>query len=176
MKTMSPLLRKLVLVAHVTFSVGWLGAVAAFIPLAVAGITSHDAQTVRAAYIAMGVIANFVIVPFSIASLITGLILSFGTKWGLFRHYWIIAKLSINVLSAIILQIHMQPIDFMARIASETTLAQTDDVQQRLQLVVAASASLVALLVATTLAVYKPRGLTPYGRRRQDEMRIVPGK
>jgi hypothetical protein len=30
-----------------------------------------------------------------------------------------------------------------------------------------AVAALLLLLVATTLAVYKPRGMTPYGRRRQ---------
>jgi hypothetical protein len=28
--------------------------------------------------------------------------------------------------------------------------------------------------VATTLAVYKPRGMTPYGRRKQDEGRSSP--
>ena len=35
--------------AHITSSVGWLGAVAAFLALAVAGLTSQDVQLVRAA-------------------------------------------------------------------------------------------------------------------------------
>src|SRR5215218_6585420 len=51
--TMAPCLRKFVLTAHVTSSVGWLGAVTVFLALAVAGLTSQDAQTVRAAYLAM---------------------------------------------------------------------------------------------------------------------------
>jgi ABC-type nickel/cobalt efflux system permease component RcnA len=81
-------LRKLVLTAHITFSVGWLGAVAVFLALAIAGLTSRDPQMVRAAYSAMELTARFVIVPLAIASLFSGLIQSLGTPWGLFRHYW----------------------------------------------------------------------------------------
>src|SRR5258708_40185952 len=46
---MTPALRKLTITAHVTFSVGWLGAVAAFLVLSIAGLTSHDAEVVRGA-------------------------------------------------------------------------------------------------------------------------------
>jgi len=46
-------LRKVVLTAHVTFSVGWLGADAGFLALAIVGMTSQDSQMVRAAYFAM---------------------------------------------------------------------------------------------------------------------------
>ena len=49
--TMTPRLRKFALTAHVTSSVGWLGAVAVSLAIAVAGLTSHDAQVVRAAYL-----------------------------------------------------------------------------------------------------------------------------
>jgi hypothetical protein len=90
---MAPRLRKFTLTAHVAFSVGWLGAVAGFLALAVAGLTSQDAQTVRAAYLAMELTAWFVIAPLSLASLLTGLVQSLGTTWGLFRHYWVVAKL-----------------------------------------------------------------------------------
>jgi hypothetical protein len=44
----------------------------------------------------------------------------------------------------------------------------------RVQLVVTAAAALVLLLVATALNVYKPKGLTPYGWRKQQE-RIAMG-
>ncbi len=47
---MTPRLRKLVLIAHITFSVGWFGAVAAFLVLVITGLTSRDPQMVRAAY------------------------------------------------------------------------------------------------------------------------------
>jgi hypothetical protein len=36
-----------------------------------------------------------------------------------------------------------------------------------------AALALLVLLVATTLAVYKPRGMTPYGWRKQHEQRKV---
>ena len=74
--TMTPRLRKFALTAHVTSSVGWLGAVAAFLALAVAGLTSQNAQMVRAAYLAMELTAWFVIVPLSLASPLTGILQS----------------------------------------------------------------------------------------------------
>ncbi|MGH2618953.1 MAG: hypothetical protein ACRDHG_00085 [Anaerolineales bacterium] len=169
---MRPWLRKLVLTAHVTFTVGWLGAVAGFLALAIAGLTSQDAKIVRAAYLSMELIARFVIVPLSLAPLLTGPVLSLGTPWGLFQHYWILAKLLITVLSTLILQVHMQPITYLARAAAEATLSSAD-LRLQIQMVVAAGAGLLALLVATTLAVYKPRGLTPYGWRKQHERRAV---
>ena len=101
--TMTPRLRKFALTAHVVSSVGWLGAVAGFLALAAAGLTSQDAQMVRAAYLAMELIAWFVIVPLALASLLTGLVQSVGTTWGLFRHYWVLAKLLVTVLATIVL-------------------------------------------------------------------------
>ncbi|MGH9252111.1 MAG: hypothetical protein ACRD0W_21725 [Acidimicrobiales bacterium] len=77
--------RKLALTAHVTFSVGWTGAVAAYLALAVAALASRDAQLVRGTYLAMEVAAAwFVIVPLSLGSLLTGLVQALGTTWGLF--------------------------------------------------------------------------------------------
>jgi hypothetical protein len=107
---MTPRLRKFALTAHVTSSVGWLGAVAAFLALAVASLTSQDAQMVRAAYLAMELTAWFVIVPLAFASLLTGLVQSLGTKWGLFRHYWVLAKLLLTVLATIVLLLQMESI------------------------------------------------------------------
>jgi len=79
--TMTPRLRKFALTAHVTSSVGWLGAVAGSLALAVAALTSQDAQMVRAAYLAMELTGWFVLVPLALASLLTGLVQSLGTKW-----------------------------------------------------------------------------------------------
>jgi hypothetical protein len=170
--TMTPRLRKFALTAHITSSVGWLGVVTSFLALAVAGLTSQDPQIVQAAYLAMELIARFIIVPLCLASLLTGLVLSLGTKWGLFRHYWILMKLLITILATIGLLVHMQSISYLAGVAAETTLSITD-LRMQIQLVVAASAALLVLLVATILAVYKPRGLTRYGWRKQHDQRKV---
>lgn len=168
---MSSGLRKCALTAHVTFSVGWLGAVASFLALAVAGVSSQDAQVVQASYLAMELTASFVIVPLSLASLLSGIVQSLGTSWGLFRHYWVLTKLLITLLSTIILLVHMQPIRFMEDTAAAMTLASADFRQLRIQLVVDASAAVLALLVTTALSIYKPRGLTRYGWRKQQAQR-----
>jgi hypothetical protein len=165
--------RKFALTAHVAASVGWLGSVAAFLALAVTGLTSRNAQTVRSAYVAMELTGWFVIVPLSFASLLTGLIQALGTTWGLFRHYWVLFKLLINLLATTLLLLHMQPISRMASVVTATALSSGDHRRLRIQLVADAAAALVALLVATTLSVYKPRGMTPYGARKHREQRNV---
>lgn len=160
-------LRKLALTAHVTSSVGWFGAVATFLALAVAGLTSDAAALVRATYLAMNVIGWCVIVPLSLASLPTGIVMSVGTEWGLFRHYWIVAKLAISVVATILLLVHMEPVGHLADVVTQATLHGGELAGMRVQLVADAGAALVALLVATALSVYKPRGMTAYGRRQQ---------
>jgi hypothetical protein len=164
--TMTPRLRKFALTAHVTSSVGWLGAVAVFLALAVAGLTSQDAQTVRAAYLTMDWAGWFVLVPFSLASLLTGLVQSLGTTWGLFRHYWVLAKLLINVFATFVLLMYTQTLGALADVAAETTSSGDLGVLRSPSPLLHAAAALLLLLVATTLAVYKPRGVTPYGRRK----------
>lgn len=96
---MTPGLRKLALTAHVSCSVGLLGSIAAFLALALARLNAQDAHIVRAAYLAMDLTARSVIVPLAFAALLTGLIQSLGTPWGLFRHYWVVAKLLITAFA-----------------------------------------------------------------------------
>lgn len=162
-------LRKFALTAHVTSSVSWLGAVAAFLALAVAGLTSHDAQLMRAAYVATEVITWFVIVPLAFAALLTGLVVSLGTQWGLFRHYWVLVKFMLTILATILLLLHTRPIRVLGAAAREGTWSSGDVRGLQIQLVGDAGAALVALLVNVTLSVYKPQGMTAYGRRKQHE-------
>src|SRR5713101_4804178 len=123
---MTPGPRKFALTTHVTSSVGWIGAVGAFLALAIAGLGSQDAQVVRAAYLAMHLTTWFVIVPLTLAALVTGVVQSLGTTWGLFQHYWIVTKLLLTVLATILLLVHTQPIDRVAAIAAMTTLSAGD--------------------------------------------------
>jgi hypothetical protein len=167
---MSPRLRKFTLIAHISASVGWLGAVVAFVALAVAGLTSQDAQTVRAAYLTMELIGWYALVPLALASLLTGLVQSLGTTWGLFRHYWVLFKLLINVFATIVLLMYTQTLDHFADIAAETMSSNGDLSGLRsTSPLLHAGLALLLLLAATTLAVYKPRGMTPYGQRKQRE-------
>ncbi len=164
---MKPGLRKFALTAHVTSSVGLLGAVAGFLALAITGLTSQDAQVVRAAYLAMEVTAWFVIVPLAFASLLTGVVQSLGTGWGLFRHYWVLVKLLLTIIITIVLLLKMELIGYVAGVAAETTLSSTDLRAARTELVVHAAGGLLLLLVPVALSLYKPPGLTRYGWRKQ---------
>jgi hypothetical protein len=167
---MAPGLRKLALTAHVTSSLGWFGAVAAFLALAITGLTSQDAQLARVAYRAMEVITWFVIVPLAFVSLLTGIVSSLGTKWGLFRYYWVLLKLLITALATLILLVHLQPIERLAAVAATTSVSGANLRDAQLNMVVASAAALAVLLALTALSVYKPRGMTPYGQRKQQEL------
>lgn len=163
---MPPGLRKATLLVHVSCSVGWLGAVLTFLVLAVTGLNSLDSQLVRASYLGMNLIGWAVIFPLGLAALLSGIIQALGTPWGLFRHYWVLIKLLITTLATALLLLHLQPVTHMATIASTSDLAATDMTGMRIQLVADAAAALGALLIVTVLSIYKPRGLTRYGRAR----------
>ena len=109
---MSPSLRKLVLTAHVLSSVGWVGALAVFLAHSIVGILSQDIQLVRAACVAMALTAWFVILPFSLASFVTGLVQALGTAWGLLQHYWVAAKLLLTAVATAVLLLKLGPIAY----------------------------------------------------------------
>ena len=157
--TLTPRLRKLALTAHVTASVGWLGAVACFLALAAVGLTSRDAQTVRSAYLVMEPAAWLALVPLSLASLLTGLVSSLGTTWGLFRHYWVLFKLLINVFATIVLLIYMETFRLMAGVAADPS-ADLNVVRDPSPVLHAALA-LLLLLVATVLGGVQAAGHDP---------------
>jgi hypothetical protein len=161
---MTPAVRKLVFTTHVTFSVGWLGAVVAYLAVALAGLTSPDLQLVRGTYSVMQLIAWFVIVPLAVAALLSGLVQSLATEWGLFRHYWVIAKLALTTFGTIILLLHAPRVSEMAIRAAEASFTTGDYHAQRLSLVVHATGGLAILLTTTVLSVFKPWGKTAHGR------------
>jgi hypothetical protein len=116
---MASALRRFTLTAHITSSVGWLGAVMAFLALAVIGLTSRDEATVRGAYLVMAPAAWFVLVPLAHASLLSGIAISLGTSWGLCRHYWVVLKLVITAFATVILMIYMGTFRQMAGVAAD---------------------------------------------------------
>jgi hypothetical protein len=167
--TMPPRLRTAALTVHVTASVGWLGAAAAFLALGVVGLTSRDAPTVRGAYLVMEPAAWLVLVPLAVASLLTGLVQALGSTWGLFRHYWVLFKLLINVFATVVLLMYMQTFQSMAKVAADPSadlgLVRTASPAAH------AGLALLLLVAATVLAVYKPRGMTRYGQRTHRQRR-----
>jgi hypothetical protein len=171
--TMTSGVRKLTLTMHVTCAVGWAGAVAGSLALGVAALNSSDPQLVRGAYLLLRLTGWSLLVPLSLASLTTGLILALGTRWGLFRHYWVLFSFLMNVFAAIVLLRYMQTLGEFASLVANPTLSDADILDLRSPSpVVHASAALLFLLVAITLSIYKPQGVTPFGRQDRTKLAV----
>ena len=160
---MAPRVRKLALVTHVGASVGWLGAVLTSLVLAVIGLVNHDSVLVRGIYLTLEVLGWYVLIPLSVASLLSGLVQGLGTSWGLLRHYWVLVKLVMNLFATGVLLLYMQTLGVLAH-AARTAASGANQLGNPSPVLHAAGA-VVLLLMALMLSVYKPRGLTRYGRR-----------
>lgn len=169
---MPPALRKFALIVHLTVSVGWIGAVVAYLALVLAAMNSPDDQLVLATATAMKLIGWYVIVPSAITSLVTGVLMSLGTRWGLFRHYWVIFSLVLTALAVGILLQHMHPASFLVGVAADSHNADASRLRSGLPSeLLHSGVGLLVLVVVQVLNVYKPRGITPYGWRKQQEER-----
>lgn len=165
---MSPALRKFMLTVHVTSSVGWLGAIAAYIALNVPALASDHAQTIRAAYLMMDVVMQYALVPLAVASLTTGILQALGTPWGLFRHYWVTISLALTTLAFAILVLHLPAVESNAAIASDPQA----DIAHLSGDLFHSIGGLVVLLVPLALNIYKPRGMTRHGWRGAQRQRM----
>ncbi|WP_197022347.1 hypothetical protein [Candidatus Blastococcus massiliensis] len=135
---------------------------AAYIALDVTAVVSGDVERVRSAYVAMELVALYVIVPLALASLVVGIINALGTPWGLFRHYWVVVKLLLTAAAATVLLLETRTIRSLAEAAGAG--ADPRDLSGSLPHSIG---GLVVLLVITGLSLYKPRGVTRYGWRKQ---------
>lgn len=171
--TMSAPTRKLMLTTHVLSSIGWFGALLAFLAHSIASLTSGDPNLVRSVCIAMALIAWCVILPLSVTSLVTGLIQAMGTAWGLLRHYWVVAKLLLTAFATGVLLLKLAPISELAAAAGQMTFSPTSAVDLKQSLLVHSVGGLIVLLLVSILAIYKPAGLTPLATR--GESRSLPG-
>jgi hypothetical protein len=165
---MTQRLRKLGLALHVVLSVGWLGAVIAFLGLAAASF-SRDPALARAAYLAMDVVGRAALLPLSVGALISGVVQSLGTKWGLFRNYWVVVKLVLTLFATAALFVHQSTaITEAARLAVDaaTPLRHASRLQElSVQLLADSALALLVLLTATLIAVYKPWGVVGHVTR-----------
>ena len=120
---------------------------------------------VRAMYLVMAPGARFVLVPLAVASLVIGIDQSLGTAWSLFRHYWVICKLLMTVFATVVLLMYVQTLRALAGVAADPS-ADLEAVRSPSP-ALHAGLALLLLVGTTVLAVYKPRGMTRYGQRKQ---------
>ena len=165
---MTPRVRKLALAVHLTVSIGWIGAVLAYLALGTAAVTSRDVLTVRAAWVGMELTGWYVIVPLAVGSLLTGVVMALGTRWGLLRYYWVLFAFALTTLATITLLLHMPTVSSLADSARQARGEQLDAMGGDL---FHPAVCLVVLLAVLVLNVYKPPGMTRYGWRKQRERR-----
>ena len=165
---MSRGVRKLMLTVHVTASVGWLGAIAAYIALNIPALTTQDDQIVRAAYLMMDTVMRYALIPLGAVALTTGIVQALGTPWGLFRYYWVTISLAVTTFAFVILVLHLPAVEDMAAVAADPQADVTHLGGDLLHSV----GGMVLLMIPMVLNVYKPRGLTRYGWRRARSERV----
>ena len=169
-RAMPPAVRKAVLAVHLVASIGWIGAVAAYLVLDLTVATSEDPSTVRGAWIAMGAIVAVAIVPLALASLLTGVVMSLGTRWGLVRHWWVLISLALTVFAVVVLLLEVGVVTDAASLAASASTSESRVLALPPTLPHSVGGLLVLVLIHV-LNVYKPQGLTPYGWRKLDERR-----
>jgi hypothetical protein len=165
--TLGPRVRKVVLTTHVVSAVGWIGAAAAYLVLALAALTSDSVETVRAAFIAMELL-YFALVPLASVALLTGLAQALGTNWGLLRHYWVLAKAVLTVVAFTVMVLNLDTVSAHADHVVHAPAADLPGAGHDLQHAVG---GLVVLLVVAILGLHKPGALTRYGRRKKEQQR-----
>ncbi|WP_306232143.1 DUF2269 domain-containing protein [Agrococcus beijingensis] len=140
---------------------GWFGALLAYLAFDIAATFGHSIASVRVSYAAMEFLATAVIVPLAIATVLVGALLALSSKWGLARHYWVLAKLVLTGFAVIVLLFEVSTV----RALSAAALSSAD-IRELPGTLPHSIGGLVVLAAALVLSVVKPRGLTPHGWRR----------
>ncbi|MEU9118664.1 DUF2269 domain-containing protein [Streptomyces sp. NPDC048506] len=152
--------RRALLVVHVAVSVSWLGLTLGLLTLSITGYTTGSPGMAAVAYRAMKIFSDWLVLPLALVTLVSGLVLSLGTPWGLARHRWVYTKFWLTVVTVLLSVLALRPgIDDLA--AEAATGAPAPDIN----LLVAPSVATATYLFLTAISVLKPWGLTRRGRR-----------
>jgi hypothetical protein len=156
---MQPRARKVWLSAHVAISVGWFGGAYAMLVLAVAAATS-DRHRQQTTYELMHIGDTMIMIPGSLGSLLTGLVLALYTRYRLLHFWWIVAKLVLTLAAMVFAYASVA-----ANVRGALTAPDLAIDQLQHGVVTGSIIMLLALFVPTALSVVKPWGRTPLGVR-----------
>jgi len=161
---MPPPVRKTVLVLHVIAAVGWLGVTFANVALGATLLTTNDPQVQHAMFRALGVVADFVLIPIAWTAFLTGLLLALGTKWGLIRHKWVLTKFLLTTLVVLLTTFSLVPGLKSERDAAEIAAADQLLVTDPNSMISAGVVSTTIYTICVLLSIVKPWGRTRWGR------------
>ena len=154
--------RKALVCVHVAVSVSWLGMTLCLLAMAVTALLTNDADTVRAAYRAMKILGDTLVIPLSLAALLSGLWLSLATPWRLFSWRWVTVKfwLTLAAAAASIFALRAR-LDQAAHVAAAHpvgTIAQMHLGSLRSSMVIIPSVAMCVYLANVAISVTKPWG------------------
>ncbi|WP_077324373.1 hypothetical protein [Virgibacillus siamensis] len=84
--------KRWLLTAHILFSAIMFGNMVTFLILSITVASTNDGNLIESCYRIMHVLSSTSVKASTIATIITGILLSVLTKWGLFQFYWLIVK------------------------------------------------------------------------------------
>jgi hypothetical protein len=142
-----PRARRALLTAHIVMLVALLGDSGGYLALAIRTSRLDDPALVRNSVETLNMFSLVFGIPLSFGGLISGIALGVGTKWGVFRYPWVIAKLTLIVTVTLVGTFGIRP-------ASNQMLAGGADATG--PLIAAAAYDVAVLTVAVALGVFKP--------------------
>lgn len=142
---------KAALTLHILTSVGWFGVAVAVAFCGLAAASTSDPTVSRALYRFME-LAPWLSIPAGVAAFASGVLVSLGTVWGLFKHWWVVAKiaLAIAVIVTDAFVVRAVAHDALVTGAPEAPLYGST------------IAHVAVLAIATVLSVFKPKARTPW--------------
>lgn len=90
--------KRWLLSAHLFCTVAWLGTALCSLVLNLTALFTQDSHLLRAIYLQASILDVALLRGGALGAILTGLLLSVLTQWGLFRFYWIMLKEIISVL------------------------------------------------------------------------------
>lgn len=94
--------RRWLLTLHLLFAAIMFGVAVGFLILSITAANTNDEGVLKACYTGMHVLAVTSVRASTIGTLVTGILLSVLTQWGLFKFYWIIVKEGLTLLSIVL--------------------------------------------------------------------------
>lgn len=151
--------RKLVLLVHIASAGAWVGLDVAMAALVFAAVRSDEAATKAFCYQALELFAIWPLFATGLVCLASGVLMGLGTSYGLLRYWWVVIKLALNLLLAALVLVALRPV--VTELAGRGALAATGASVSfdESNIVFPPVVSPTLLLVAFTLAVFKPWGL-----------------
>jgi hypothetical protein len=139
--------RHALLTAHIMISVGLLGDSAGFLAVAIRLSSTTDPAARIELLNLLNMFSLVFGIPLSVGAIVSGIALGLGTRWGVFRYPWVLAKLLLIVSVMLVGGLVIGP-------AENAMLQSGGDATARL--IFGASYDVLALGVATGLSVFKP--------------------